>query len=81
MIERNVSLPTIALIAGTRFILGVGVGLLISGRLDPEKRHDIGWTLFTVGALVTIPLVAQVLGGHSVSHDGRSRDRRPAAVA
>ncbi len=70
MTERQVSLPTIALIAGTRMALGVGIGLLLAGRLSPEQRRAAGWALLTVGALTTVPLVAQVLGGSRPSGDG-----------
>jgi hypothetical protein len=63
MRERSVTLPTIALIAGTRVALGVGIGLLLSGRLTPEMRRAAGWTALAVGALTTIPLAVEVLGG------------------
>jgi hypothetical protein len=62
MKERHVDLPTIALIAGTRVALGIGIGLLLSDRLSPEARSAVGRTLIAVGALSTIPLVAQVFG-------------------
>jgi hypothetical protein len=42
MRERQVTLPTIALIAGTRAALGVGLGLLLAGRLSPEQRRAAG---------------------------------------
>ncbi len=62
MKERQVNLPTIGLIAGTRAILGVGVGLLLAGKLTTEQRKACGWALLTFGALSTIPLAAIVLG-------------------
>jgi hypothetical protein len=68
MKERQVSLPTIALIAGTRLALGVGIGLLLANRLTPEQRCAVGWMLFGLGALSTIPLAAEVLGGRPSSN-------------
>jgi hypothetical protein len=62
MIERQVTLPTIALIAGTRVALGVGIGLLLADRLEPAQRRAAGMALLTVGALSTIPLLAEVFG-------------------
>jgi hypothetical protein len=75
MIEHRVNLPTIGLIAGTRVALGVGLGLLVADRLTPERREACGWTLLTVGALTTIPLVWEVFGS-----DG-DNDRRRVASA
>ena len=68
MKERILTLSEIALIAGTRVALGVGIGLLIAGRLRRETREGAGWALLTVGALSSIPIVANILG----KSDGRS---------
>jgi hypothetical protein len=38
------------------------IALLFSERLTGEQMRAIGWTLVAVGALTTIPLVAQLLG-------------------
>ena len=54
MRARQVTFPTIALIAGTRAALGIGLGLLLASRLSPEQRRAAGWALFAVGALSTI---------------------------
>jgi len=62
MRHRNVTLPELFLIAGTRVVLGAGLGLLIAEMLDREQRRAAGWSLFLVGALSTIPLAAEVLG-------------------
>jgi len=69
MKHRNLTIPEIAQIAGTRIILGVGIGLLLADKLHRERRRDIGWTLLAVGALSTIPIVANVLNKPSL--DGR----------
>ena len=76
MRERQVTLPTIALIAGTRVALGVGLGLLLASRLTPEQRRAAGWALFAVGALSTIPLAAEVFGARQPADDDALRIRR-----
>ena len=48
---------------GTRALLGAGIALLLSEKLSDEQRRAIGWTLVAVGALTTIPLALQLLGG------------------
>lgn len=62
MRETHLALPDLALIAGTRALLGAGVGLLLADRLDPDRRRAVGWTLVLVGALTTIPLAIEVIG-------------------
>lgn len=56
----DLTLPEIVLIAGTRGMLGAGIALLIGDRLDQRQRKAVGWTLFLVGAVSTIPLVLEV---------------------
>ena len=56
------TLPEIALIAGTRGMLGAGIGLLLAPRLKDDRRKAAGWTLLLVGVLSTIPLAMQVFG-------------------
>jgi len=62
MRETNLTLPEIILIAGTRVALGVGVGLLISEKMDRSSRRAAGVALFAVGVMTTIPLAMRVLG-------------------
>ncbi|HWT20896.1 MAG TPA: hypothetical protein VN280_18495 [Variovorax sp.] len=62
MFTTEIHLPELALLAGTRGALGVGVGLLLSDRLSEEQRKNIGWTLVAVGVLTTIPLAAMLFG-------------------
>ena len=59
--EKALTIPEIMLIAGTRVALGVGVGLLISDRLNDDQRKAAGWALLAVGVLTTIPIVTGVL--------------------
>ena len=56
MKEHNLKVSEIALIAGTRGMLGAGIGLLLSGKLSKDQRRAVGWTLVMVGAVTTIPL-------------------------
>jgi hypothetical protein len=60
MKEHELTVPQIGLIAGTRAMLGAGIALLLADKLSAEQRQAIGWTLFAVGALTTIPLALQV---------------------
>ena len=52
----NIAVPEIALVAVTRVILGIGVGLLLSGALKKRGRRAAGLTLFMVGVISTVPL-------------------------
>jgi hypothetical protein len=60
MERRPLSIPEIALISGTRGALGAGLGLLLADRLNDDQRRAVGWTLFLVGAISTIPIAAQL---------------------
>lgn len=62
MKKAPLTLPEISLIAGTRAILGTGVGLLLADRFNDDERRTIGWTLLIIGAISTIPLAMDVLG-------------------
>lgn len=58
----TVTLPELALVAATRGMAGAGAALLVAERIGPEKRKTLGWTLFLIGVLSTIPLALQVFG-------------------
>ncbi len=62
MKETRLTLPELALIAGTRAALGGGAALLLGERLTKEQRKAVGWTLFLVGAVTTVPLGMLALG-------------------
>ena len=62
MIEPKLTIADIILIAGTRVVLGAGIGLLLSNRLNDDQRKAAGFALALVGALTTIPLAICVLG-------------------
>jgi hypothetical protein len=57
----ELTLPEIALIAGTRGMIGAGAGLLLADKLNDNQRKTIGWTLLIIGAISTIPLAIEVL--------------------
>jgi hypothetical protein len=60
--KASVSLPELAMLAASRAMTGMGLGMMIAKRIAPEKRKAIGWTLFAVGALSTIPLAFEIFG-------------------
>ncbi len=62
MRETHLTIPEMALVAGTRAALGMGVGLLLADHLPPHSRRAVGWTLLSVGIVTTFPLLALVFG-------------------
>jgi hypothetical protein len=62
MNETRLSIADIILIAGTRVVLGAGIGLLLSTRLNNDQRKAAGLALALVGGLTTIPLAIGVFG-------------------
>jgi hypothetical protein len=62
MKTKELTIPEIALIAGTRGMLGAGVGLLLAGKLSKEQCRAAGLALVVVGALTTIPLAINLFG-------------------
>ncbi len=75
MREAHVSLPELALIAGTRAALGAGLGLLLADRLSDGERRAVGWTLVAVGVVSTIPLATEVLGSLAAPSTAVGRGR------
>jgi hypothetical protein len=62
MRERSLTIPEIAIIAGTRVAFGVGLGLLIADKLSRDTRKGAGCALLLVGGLSTVPIVLGILG-------------------
>jgi hypothetical protein len=60
MKSTEITLPELALIAGTRGMLGAGAALLVSSKLNNDQRKAVGWTLFLIGLISTIPLAIDV---------------------
>jgi hypothetical protein len=75
MIERKLTFAEIILIAGTRVALGVGIGLLLSGKLSKDQRKAAGVALTLFGGLTTIPLALNVIGKKGAT----TTEIRPAA--
>jgi len=65
MMERKFTIAEIMLIASTRIALGVGLGLLLSSKLNNDQRKAAGLALALVGGLTTIPLALEVIGKKS----------------
>ncbi|HET9183796.1 MAG TPA: hypothetical protein VFP59_16820 [Candidatus Angelobacter sp.] len=61
MQQPTLSGPEIALFAGTRVALGIGIGLLVAGKLSHDHRKGAGIALTVTAALTTIPLAVQVI--------------------
>ena len=72
MIERRLTIAELILIAGTRVALGVGIGLLLSGRLTRDQRKAAGLALAVVGGLTTVPLAINVIGKRGAPAELRS---------
>jgi hypothetical protein len=62
MREISLTVPEIGLMAGTRVALGVGIGLLLSNRLNKDERKAAGLALMGVGILTTVPIIISVIG-------------------
>lgn len=56
----EISIPIVAMVAGTRLALGIGIGLLLADRLNSDQRKSAGLALSAFGGLTTIPLVWEV---------------------
>ncbi len=61
MKKAELTLPEIALITGTRGMLGTGAGMLLADRLNDDQRKAIERTLLIIGVISTIPLAIEVL--------------------
>ncbi len=72
MYRTSLSIPEIAIIAGTRAALGAGVALLLADHLNQDQRRAVGWTLTGVGAISTLPIVVQLLSDRHSSPNHHS---------
>jgi hypothetical protein len=74
---RQATLPIseIGLIAATRGIAGAGAGLLIASRVPEKNRKMVGWGLFAIGVLTTIPFLIDVLRKSSKPNSPRRSER------
>lgn len=63
MLNTQLTFPELGLVAGTRGLLGAGIGLLLADKLNAERRKGVGWALVAVGVLTTIPLAMIAFAG------------------
>jgi hypothetical protein len=61
MQSRTLTLPELALLAGTRVAFGIGIGLMIAEKIPRDARKGAACALLLVGALSTIPLAVAIL--------------------
>lgn len=66
MKKMEITLPELALIVGTRAMLGAGLALLAADKMPKDTRKAIGWSLTLVGAVSTIPLAVDVFRKNKV---------------
>ena len=59
----DLDVPTLGFVVATRAALGVGIGLLIAGRLPEERRRTVGMSLVALGAVSTIPAILALRRG------------------
>ena len=57
MKRANVPFPLFALFGLTRGMAGIGLGMLLAGRIEKRRRKTVGKILLGVGATSTIPLL------------------------
>jgi hypothetical protein len=62
MKEVTLDLPELAMVVGTRAMAGAGIAMLLADKMTPEQRRAVGWTLFLIGAISTVPLAMRVFG-------------------
>ena len=61
------NLPTFGFVVGTRAMLGVGIGLLLSDRLSADQRRRLAVTLISIGAATTVPALIAVRRGRAAA--------------
>jgi hypothetical protein len=69
MRSKSLTIPELALLAGTRVAFGIGIGLTIAEKIPRDIRKGAACALLLVGALSTIPLAAALLS-QSDDEDG-----------
>lgn len=59
--DKSVTFPLVMAIARTRALGGVGLGLLLAGRMDNETRRTLGVALLAGSIASTVPLLWGVM--------------------
>ncbi len=75
MKEKMLTIPEIGQIAVTRVALGVGIGLLLSRKLNNDERKSAGLALLIIGIASTIPIIFNVMGKASPESRSAELDR------
>lgn len=57
----SLKVPEVGFIAGTRFALGMGVGLLAAGKMDRHQRERMGWSLVAAGVISTVLIAKRLI--------------------
>jgi hypothetical protein len=78
MKEKSLTIPEIGQIAVTRVALGIGIGLLLSRKLNDDEKRSAGLALLIVGILSTIPIALNVMGKNSAKSRPVELERVPA---
>jgi hypothetical protein len=71
MQARQITPADLFLTAGTRVALGIGIGLLLSGRLNRDQRKAAGIALLAVGAATTVPLAIKIMSRRGADFEPR----------
>ena len=76
------STPQLGFVVATRAALAFGIGLLVSSRLDRDRRRALGGMLVALGALTTIPAVRFIRRSEPTirAPDWSAKSRRPDAM-
>ncbi len=69
MFTTELPFPELAMVVGTRGLLGAGLGLLLADRVDADQRRAVGWALVAIGVVTTVPLALMVLNRRKVRTD------------
>lgn len=69
MKKTQVTLPQVMTLASTRVALGAGLGLLLSDTLDSRQRKVLGWSLFMLGTITTVPLARSIFNSRRAQED------------
>jgi hypothetical protein len=69
----NIPMPLLKTLVVTRGLLGIGIGLLVSDKLARKTRFGLGWALFGVGALSTIPIAMKIFAKRNQVPNGRTK--------
>lgn len=73
MKKLTIDIPEFALIVGTRAVLGAGIALLLTDKMERAHRRLLGWTLGLVGAVTTIPLAMELLAENRSKSENKTQ--------